>query len=271
LGFSSPNFDKFPPNHSQAKACNINIQKITDIQFFGDFLSNIVEIFERFIRDTIEREIEKVGLRRTWFPGKILFGRHSGSSQRYLAAIPRILGPSVTDPLYVEQTTTFPPPELVPLDLLDTENSIGLWFNQALRQVDTMLAATVPDQGGPTGTGRDLGINVLMRDSFLDKKNRALVVNVSSLPIDAVLFQGHRVKILGLDTLTLFDPLDRIGSYTLQSELTLQTLALQFDVSVEICQHDCATDIANQFALHHSLPSKDCPRMTRKGSEYQHT
>ena len=181
----------------------------------------------------------------------------------------------------MEQTTTFPSPELAPLDLLDTENSIGLWFNQALRQGDTMLAATVPDQGGPTGTGRDLGINVLMRDSFLDK-NRALVVNVSSLPIDAVLFHGHdrltettitpqRVKILGLDTLTLFDPLDRIGSYTLQSELAWQTLALQFDVSVEICQHDCATDIANQFALQHSLPSKDCPHMARKGSEYQHT
>ncbi len=242
LGFASSNFELVPPSNSEVESCVTNIQ-ITNIEFTGDFVSNIVEIFERFIRNTIETEIEKVACEELSSLGTSFITDMLGLAGDTLQQYEGDLGPSVTDPLHLEQTTEFPS-SLVALDLLDTENTIGTWFNQALQEVDKLLTAVVPDPNGPTGTGQDLGINKMLRDNLLDE-NRALVVDVEQLPIDGVLFEGHdkltettitlqQVKLLGLDTMTLFNPLDRIGQYTLQTDMTWQQLTLQFDVSVDI-------------------------------------
>lgn len=242
LGFTSSDFTMFPPSNSEVESCTANIQ-ITNIEFSGDFVSNIVEIFEQFIRNTIETEVEKVACDELASLGTSFVEDMLGLAGDTLVQYEGDLGPSAVDPLYLEKTTEFPS-DLVALDLLDTENTIGTWFNQALQQVDKLLSAVVPDPDGPTGTGQDLGINKIMRDTLLDE-NRALVVTLEQLPIDGILFQGHdqltettitlqQVKILGLDTLTLFDPLDKIGQYTLQTDMKWQQLTLEFDVSVAI-------------------------------------
>lgn len=59
LGFTSANFETHAPHASSVESCAANFE-ITNIEFSGDFVSNIVEVFERFIRNTIENSIEKV-------------------------------------------------------------------------------------------------------------------------------------------------------------------------------------------------------------------
>lgn len=240
LGFTSANFETHAPHASSVESCAANFE-ITNIEFSGDFVSNIVEVFERFIRNTIENSIEKVACDELASLGTNFVGGILQVADDTLAIYQGDLGEAYTNPLYLEQTTQFPS-TLVPLDLLDTENVIGQWFNQALEEVDNLLTSIVPDPTGPT-SDRDLGINVMLRDTLLDE-NRALVVNVEQMESDGILYQGHdrltettislqQVKVLGLDTLTHFNPLDRIGHYTLQSEMTWEQLTLEFNVTVE--------------------------------------
>eukprot|EP00934_Nitzschia_sp_Nitz4_P004433 Nitzschia sp. Nitz4//scaffold14_size191712//8120//21306//NITZ4_001700-RA/size191712-processed-gene-0.39-mRNA-1//-1//CDS//3329536858//4423//frame0 len=240
LGFASPNFNTQAPVSSSVESCTTNIE-ITNIEFFGDFVSNIVEWFERFIRDTIEKAVEDVACDELGTIGTTFVGSILGVAEETLDMYAGNLDISVANPLYLELTADFPS-ELRPLDLLDTENTIGQWFNQALDEVDKLFTAVVPDPNGPTD--RDLGINVIMRDMLLNE-NRELVLDVEELGIDPVIFEGHdrltetsisltQVKVVGLDTLTTFDPLDRIGHYTLQTAMSWDELQMEFAVHLEI-------------------------------------
>ena len=245
IGFTSSNFDLSPPNASQVQSCVTNLE-ITNIDFSGDLVSNIVETFEGSIRNTIETKIEDLACQELNSLGTSFVGDMLGLAEETLGKYDEgSLGPAVTDPLYLEKTYKFPP-GLVALDLLDTENNtaIGQWFNQALEQGDKLFSTVVSDPNSPTGTGQDLGINKMIRNTFLDE-NRALVIALEQLPMDGVLFQGsdkltettitlQQVKLLGLDSLTYVTPMQQIGHYTLQTDMQWRKLTLVFDVMVDI-------------------------------------
>jgi hypothetical protein len=77
-------------------------------------------------------------------------------------------------------------------------------------------------------------------------EDRAFTVDSSKLPVvDPVLFEGHdrvthfkislnKVRVLGLDTLTRFNPFRSIGLRTIQNELTWDSLTAEFDVTIDI-------------------------------------
>ncbi|KAG7360522.1 hypothetical protein IV203_035621 [Nitzschia inconspicua] len=151
------------------------------------------------------------------------------------------VGANLLDPLFLEDSDNLPS-DLVPLNLQDMDSIAGGLFNQALQAVDSLLGSEVPYPDGPTGS--DLGINVMLRSNFLDK-DRALVINLDQLGMDAAIFQGHdkltqstitinEVKVFGLDTLTRFNALVPIGMHTLQNELTWDFFTLEFDITVDI-------------------------------------
>lgn len=123
------------------------------------------------------------------------------------------------DPLYSERNLQVPSN----IDLLDYQNledSLGSWVTDLLGQADALVGEQVEDPNAPNGSGSDLGVNVLMRQQFLDQE-RALVLLIEDLPFEAfdpVIFKSHDlltetvitmvgVKIYGVDTFTMFDPL----------------------------------------------------------------
>eukprot|EP00980_Cylindrotheca_fusiformis_P014860 scaffold4056_cov115-Cylindrotheca_fusiformis.AAC.4 len=242
LNFGSQDFDSQPPSSSSVESCMTDI-RITDIAFKGDFVSDIVEIFEGMIRGVIETEIEKVACDELGSLGTSFVSDMMGIAGVVLEPYEGDLDEAANNPLHLEQTATLPD-DLVFLNFQDTENVIGDWFNQALKEADTLLGSMVPDTDGPNTDKRDLGINVLMRSHLLDE-DRALFVDIANLPMDAVLFKGHdqitettislnSVKVMGLDTLDRFNPLTDIGKLTLQNELTWRSLTLEFDVTVDV-------------------------------------
>jgi hypothetical protein len=267
LDFRSSNWSTSPPQGSSVESCQTSIE-ITNMEFFGDFVSNMVEIFEGILRGTIEEQIENLaceewGSLGTSFVSDILdiagdvLGGYTGS-----------LGSSETDPLYLEQTSDLTS-SLNPLDLQDNTTFIGSSFQQALEKIDALLGATVPDPDG----GSDLGINIFLRKNLLDS-NRALTVEVSQIPgMDPVIFRGHnrlmettvrmnRVDVVGLDSLTTFDPIQTIGGQTLQTAMTWGRLQVEFAVTVEmkpsslddaILQNSTSTGISENVVINFSL------------------
>jgi hypothetical protein len=274
LNFESQDFESQPPSGSSVESCTTDI-RITNIEFTGDFVSDLVEIFEGMIRGVIEGEIEKVACDELGSIGTSFVSDMLGMAGQVLEQYKGDLGEAVNDPLHLEHNTILPD-DLVPLNFQDTENVIGDWFNQALKEADILLGSIVPDPDGPNADKRDLGVNVLMRSHFLDE-NQALVVDIDQLPMDAVLFKGHdritettislnSVKVLGLDTLDRFNPLTDIGKLTLQNELTWRSLSLEFDVTVDvmpssredaILQDSTSTGISERISIDFGVDNTD--------------
>jgi hypothetical protein len=242
LNFDSHNFDTQPPEASSVESCSTDI-RITNIELSGDLLSDVIEIAENMIRGVLESEIEKVACNELGSLGTSFVSDMLKIAGETLGPYNGDLGDDMNDPLYLERNNVLPA-DLVPLNLQDTENIMGNWFNQALQEADLLLGSIVPDPNGPHPDKRDLGVNVLLRSHFLDEY-RALMVDVSQLPIDTVLFKGHdritettitlnSIRVLGLDSFERFNPLMDLGKFTLKNELTWEKLSLDFDVTVDV-------------------------------------
>ena len=240
LKFESTNWDTSPPRDSSVASCQTDIT-ITDMKFFGDFVSNIVEIFEGLIRGVIEEQLEGLACDELGSLGTTFVSDMLDIAGDLLQGYEGNLGEAAIDPLYLERTTELPS-SVSPLDLQDTESLIGGYFQQALGALDNLLGSTVPD---PTNGGQDLGINVMMRQNLLDE-NGALAVDLSTIPgLDPVIFQGHdrmmetlirlnNIQILGLDSLTAFNSIETIGAQTLQVEMAWDKLEIEFDGTINI-------------------------------------
>ena len=244
LSFLSPNFDEAPPNSLDSESCQTTI-RVVDLDFRGGPVGSILDAFESLIRGTVENAVEDVACGE-------LEALVDGSADDLITFVQDFLdpylgpiAPEYSDPLFAE-TNLAVPDGVSLLNVSDTESLLGGWFNTALQEIDRLLGNIVDDKDGPTGSGRDLGVNKFLRDSILDDE-RAFVVDIADLSsvTDGVVFDMHdtltqtqmvltSVKIFGLDTFTRFEPLQDIGSYTLQNELSWQYLTIEIDVDITI-------------------------------------
>jgi len=246
LAFKSEGFDQHAPNGSSIESCEPSI-RITDINIQGDFVAQVVNFAEKSIRGTVATQIENVLCEELGTLGSStvsdLIGVVDGMIEEYKGALPQALA----NPLTAENRLAIPNGVEL-MDLTDTANSIGGWFDTALKEADAMLGSLTADAGSPTGTGKDLGVNKILRSSLLDK-NRAYTVPVSSWPTSisngGIIFEGHdmltettiilnEIRLLGLDTFTLFDPLNSVGRYTLANSFKLDHLTFEVDLTIKM-------------------------------------
>jgi hypothetical protein len=213
--------------------------------YSGDFVSRLLDTFERLIRNRVEREVEDVVCDELGSLGTTLVSDMLNLAEDTFLPYFEDLSRKTTDPLFPENNLRVPA-NLKLLDFQDTESVIGNWFSQALDKGDALLGSVVLDTDGPNSNGRDLGINVFLRSNILDE-DRAFTLDLDDLPFetDGILFQGHdrltetiitldRVRVFGLDTFTRFDPLNAIGRYTLQNELSWEFLTVEMDAAVNM-------------------------------------
>jgi hypothetical protein len=243
LNFASEDFNNLPPGGSSIEECVADIE-ITNMDFEGDTLSEIIEIFQRLVRGTVERAIGKVACDELGSLGTTLLGNMLALAGEKVEPYRGDLEEKLTDPLYIERNLEIPA-GLAALDLQDSENAVSKLFNQALGGVDAFLGTLISDSRDATSTGRDLAINIFLRSYFLDE-DRSFTLDADQLSMASkVVFEGHdrltettitlnQVKILGLDTMTRFNPFIDIGRHTLQNELTWDSLSVEFDVNVDI-------------------------------------
>lgn len=154
----------------------------------------------------------------------------------------------LADPLFPERNFTVPQGvELVnfrPVDNNeDPAESIADLFVGLLKEEDALFGESEVD---PVTGQVDLGINNFLRSGLLDEQG-ALIVDALELQpdFDPVIFDGHdrltdtsliieSIKVVGLDSLTAFDPFQEIGDYTLSNDLAWTTLAVEANLTVDI-------------------------------------
>ena len=243
--FNSENFDEFPPNEIVVEGCTAKVD-VTDLDFVGGGFDQVIfNAIETLLRSTVESEVnalicsEMSSLGDTF--GQSLLDLVDETLEPYFAPLP----PNYADPLFAENNMAVPDGKNL-LDLSNTEEVVGGWFNDVLQEIDALLGTVVDDPDSPTGTGRDLGVNKLLRENVLDS-DRALTIASEDFEgiLDSSVFEGHdrvtqtnitldQLKIFGLDTFTEIKPLRDIGKYTLQNDFSWRFLTVEVDLSFTI-------------------------------------
>lgn len=135
------------------------------------------------------------------------------------------------------------------LNLREQDTSTGRWMNALIRKGVDASNEIIPTPLGVVVI-EELRVNQWLRDFVLEDGTGALVLTSSSsgsngFPGGGILYDDEdlvthttivldRVKLLGLDTLTRFSPLEAIGDYTLETNLAWRYLALELDATVTV-------------------------------------
>lgn len=243
LDFQSSTFSTLPPSDTYVEQCAADVE-ISRMDFEGDFVSSILEVFQRLVRGVVERAIGDVACQELSSIGTTLVtsivNLANTKLEPYLVPVQDDM---YNDPLGAEeQSLNQGPTDVSILPFLDSENPVSKLFVQALSALDLFLGAPMQDDNIE---GNDLVINTMIRDRFLDS-SRAMTVNASQLPLDSPVFLSvhdrlfettmtlHQIHLYGLDSLEVFEPFQIIGNRTLQNEMTWSELRVVLDVSVNI-------------------------------------
>jgi len=133
------------------------------------------------------------------------------------------------------------------LNFREQDTSTERWINELIQKGVDLSNEMVPSELNIVAE-EELRVNQWMRDFVLEDETGALVLTSSSsgpngFPGGGILYddQGRvthtkivldRVKLLGLDTLTMFSPLEAIGNFTLETKLAWRYLAIELDATM---------------------------------------
>jgi len=140
----------------------------------------------------------------------------------------------VIEPLDMERNKS---PEIDQPLLNWHDDSIFKW---GLNETVTYLSTSVLS---PNDGTHDMRINVLFREWLL--KEQALLLNVTDFAPDGLLYYRHdrltetsvaldSVKLLGLDSISMFQPLEDIGNQTLQNKISWNYLTFEMNATFDI-------------------------------------
>ena len=236
--FTSSDFDQFPPTGSVIDVCSSNVQ-IKNMDFEEDFASEVLEVFQGLIRDTVEVAIGSVACEELSVMGTAVVGNMVDLTGEQLEPYLENLGEADTDPLFLEHNHYFRD-DLNALNLQDTEGPVGKTVHEILRFLDAQLGTAT------SSTEDELLINSLLR-SFVLEDDGSLRLDSSSISsvTNPILYEGHdrlteftiglvEFRLYGLDSITRFNSFRSIGKHTLQNELTWDVLKFEFDMVLEM-------------------------------------
>jgi len=232
-----------PPTNVVMNSCNPTIQ-IVDIDFAnGGIISWVLDAVEGLLRDTMERLAQQLICSE-------LQKALQGQTKEFLSYAKKMLDRYSSADATVSKDALLAREQKVeqsiPLDsdvqllnLQEQDTNTGKWIHQALNKGVEYLNAMVDTPSG----SRELQVNRWLRDYVLDTDG-ALVLEQPDNGM--VVYEGHdvvtqttivldRVKLVGLDTFTQFDPFEMpSGNYTLHTNMAWEYLALEIDATVTI-------------------------------------
>lgn len=214
--------------------CAADIE-ISKLDFQGDFVSNIVEIFQRLIRGIMERELEQVACSELGSIGTTLVQSVLETTRQDF--LDPYIGLEIPTPLEIQQAS------IIPSSSLDwrntTESPVAQFLAQVLEPLNAFLSSG------------DI-VNMFLRDSTFLNDQGALVIDpttqldwTNNNDGDAILLQAHDrmlettisllgLELYGLDRMTNIQALQVQASQTLETSWTWPQLTAQAKVLVEM-------------------------------------
>ena len=263
----SSNLDVYPPTSSFLESCAATVN-LYNLQFLDGgilALAPVESLLARLVESQAEQAIcQQLGELSTTALVQLLV-----DAKETLDFYPADL---VIDPVNLE--TQLPTPEATKLlNLQERETQTGELFDIALRECAKFLSRDIPSDDGTT----DMQANIVLRDAFLVE--RALILNVTDFSFvqDGILWQKedkltdttiylHSVKLLGLDTMTRFQPFQTVGNHTVQNEVSWEYLMFELNATINIKPSRApdsvlinpgSTDVVEQITIKFGFESVD--------------
>jgi hypothetical protein len=234
----SANFMSIPPEAIIVKTCNPSVN-INDINFSGGILGWILNIVERLLRNFIASSAETQICTQ--------LGDAMQDTEGFLSYAKAMLDElkpwedgSSWDPLALENNLWLLglPSDLKLLNFRDPDTEFTGWMESCVNQAVDFLSAPAKD---PVTGRTDMQANILLRSNLLD--NGALDIDTSDFIDSSYVYQGHNnilktsvrfdsLRLVGLDSLKEFNPLDNIGMYTHQNQVAWDYLAFEIKATI---------------------------------------
>lgn len=239
---SASTFANEPPLSSRVAFCDTKIETYGRVNFSGDWLGEIIELFSEPVSNLIEDEASSAVCNEFQVLGPDMFGNLLNETKNLMEEWMKEPAPEVGDPLYPEKNFN----NTDNVKLIDfranSSASIGDLFVSILKEENAIFGGAEMD---PVTGELDLAINGFLRDSFLgdDGTLRLLVGETESF--DALVFAGHDaltqtnilidgIALQGLDTLQTFSAFRDIGNYTIENEFKWDTLSLEVNLTIDM-------------------------------------
>ncbi|KAL7549677.1 hypothetical protein ACHAWF_012940, partial [Thalassiosira exigua] len=245
----SPNLEKVPPEDIEVVKCNPSVY-IDEVQFSnGGIFGAILNIFRGIVADFIESQARGVVCAEL----RDLVGDAEGLL-RFAKEVLDEYKPNgvVWDPLSSEENlsslqlgggaTSTDRADL--LNFRDDGTKFAGWLESSVNQAVRYLSSEAED---PATGAVDMRANALLRRKVLDDDGALEIdsTDLSSAGRGAVFYEGHnriaktairfdRARMVGLDSLTSFQPLDGIGDYTFRNRLAWDYLGFRLHATIEM-------------------------------------
>jgi hypothetical protein len=239
LAFRSDDFALYPPTNSSVATCQADIT-VSNMEFSGSVTDTVLNAFEELLRGYVEEAVSSTACTEMGTLGTTLVQDMMTRAADLLMPYLEPLAPELTNATIAESMLVVP--DDIMLMNFKSEGEDQAWFYSVLQEVDAILGVWLIDPNTPRSGGKDLGVNIFLRENVLDS-NRALEMKVEDFPFefDPILFKGHdavtetkivleTVRVFGLDTFSNFAPFISQGKYTLQNDLAWDFLSFELDV-----------------------------------------
>jgi hypothetical protein len=236
--FQSQNFSTHPPSESEALYCEASID-IDDIKFRGGSTSSLLNIIEPDLRDSLEETLNEIACEEAAVLNDAIIDIVNIIGD-FLGAYTGEIPDERNDVLLPEKNLEVP------------ANSSIFKFSEeellflAVESINSMFGSMTDDISSPLGSGQDLGINKFLRstilsDGYISLPATALFDNGIILEENGIIYakvELHNIRIIGLDTLSEFQPLDIVGNYTLSNHFTWSNLEVEIDTTIIVSPPD---------------------------------
>eukprot|EP00581_Thalassiosira_minuscula_P016860 CAMPEP_0183731896 /NCGR_PEP_ID=MMETSP0737-20130205/36773_1 /TAXON_ID=385413 /ORGANISM="Thalassiosira miniscula, Strain CCMP1093" /LENGTH=2078 /DNA_ID=CAMNT_0025964745 /DNA_START=63 /DNA_END=6299 /DNA_ORIENTATION=- len=233
---SSTNFMEVAPEDIVVKICDPTVN-IDAVQFSdGGLFGKILNIFKGLLTSFMESQAEGAicdQLRNVMENTEGLLRYVKQTLDQYK---PR---GDIIDPLSTEATITT---DAKLVKFRDNTAKFAKWLETCLNKAFQYLREPAID---PNTGITDMQVNIMLRQNVL--QHGALAIKSSDLSNDfkSVVYEGHNritqtrvrfesVQMVGLDSISKFNPLDSIGDYTLQNQVAWDYLGFQVRATIEL-------------------------------------
>jgi len=203
--------------------CVVDIE-INDINFIdADFASTVVGLFEKYLRDLVEKKIEEYACSQLSINGVSFL-----NDDVFTMINDTLMSFAILEDIGTVDDTSLQPSGFDTTQMVNfreiSDSSIGYLFQNMLSELDKILLS----ENSSSNDKGVLAINLselLGNDSLNFELHDELTKTIVTL---------EELRIQGLDSMTKFDPLVLDGDFTLRNEFSWNTLNIEIDVLLDI-------------------------------------
>lgn len=219
-------------NTREESTCEGTRISIAGLTFSGDISLRVLNLYRFFIERIAENKVEEVLCE---IMNQEIMGLLVSEAKDFVAYYDDIPAWR-SDPLFLESSYVT---KKTDTSLIDLQNDYPM--STAMKNLNQIYAAKQYDPSANTEDNMDYGINIILREKYLEKDgafifldesdNFGLYKETSFVDVNVTV---QALKIYGLDRASVLTPVQVIGNSTIETEVFWENVVVELNVTIEV-------------------------------------